>query len=228
MTDLVDEVKASFESAKDDVRDDESPVTFVRADAEDLAPGFPFMQEYFAERLLAVARRGYRFHAGSTMPTNAEELIERTSEQMVPPLVATSIGAFTDGVMLGHQNDHLVKLCFYFDSVEHLYHDSDFRATSLRMAMGFAGDSEVADYFSDYVLSSLLHMSHVTGFAHREVDPGKVWDIWLLSGTACVTACFLAGTKLGTSWRERDVLDGIAIASEEDSRGSDGEAEPSN
>jgi len=224
MTDLADEVKASFETAKDEVADEESPVTITRGDVAELAPGFPAMQEYFSQRLLIVARRGYRFHAGGTLPTNSDELVELTKEQMLPPLIATAIGAFADGVMLGHRDNHLVKMCFHFDNVEHLYHDDDFRATSMRMALGFAGDNEVRDYFSYYVQNALDQMAHLCGFAHREVNPGKVWDIWLLSGTACVTASFLAGTKMGTAWRERDELDGIVIATEEVSRGSDGEA----
>ena len=86
----------------------------------------------------------------------------------------------------------------------------------MTMAHGFAEDREVCDYFNTYLQSALHHMTHVTGFAHSEVVPTKVWDVWLLSGTAVITASFLAGTQMGATWRERDVLDGIEIASESD------------
>jgi hypothetical protein len=81
----------------------------------------------------------------------------------------------------------------------------------------------VCQYFAEYLMGGVNHLAHVTGFAHSNVEPQKVWDIWIMGGTACVCASFLAGNKLGTSWRERDVLDGIAIATEEAPVGSTGE-----
>jgi hypothetical protein len=217
MTDLVDEVKDSFEKSKEEVG---GGVTVVRDEGNELAPGFAAMRSYYEQRLLVIMRRGYRHHAGSTLPVSADDLLGLTGQYLIAPMIAVSMGAFADGVMLGHRVDHLVKMCFHFHTVDHLFHDDAFRQSALQMTHGFAEDSAVCEYFHEYVAGALAHMAHVTGFAHSEVQPAKVWDVWILAGTACVTASFLAGTKMGTSWRERDVLDGIEIASESD--GQDG------
>jgi hypothetical protein len=215
MTDLVDEVKSSFEKSRDEVSSDEGgSIALVQGDVGGLAPGFIAMRSYYEERLLSIMRRGYRHFAGSSMPTSSDVLLELTSKFLQAPMIAVSMGAFTDGVMIGHRSDQQVKMCFHFNSVEHLFHDDTFRDSALRMTAGFAEDSAVCEYFNEYVGGALAHIAHVTGFAHSEVVPAKVWDVWLLAGTACITASYLAGTKMGTSWRERDVLDGIEMASE--------------
>lgn len=224
MSYLVDEVIASFERSRDEITDSDE-ATIIATQGDDLAPGFMAMRHYYESRLLLIMRRGYRHFAGSNLPTDGSELVEHTAEYMTAPMIAVSMGAFTDGVLIGHQSDLLVKMCFHFDTVEHLFHDNAFRGSSLKMTKGFVGDDEVCRYFHDYVTTGVRHMAHATGFAHNKIAPAKVWDIWLLVGTACVTASYLAGNRMGTSWRERDVLDGIEIASE--SAGEDGVGHPS-
>ena len=219
MTDLVDEVKASFETAQEDVGVG-GGVTMVSGSGDELAPGFMAMREHYEQTLLMIVRRAYRYYAGREMPTDGDELLVLTAEKMTAPLIATSLGAFANGVMIGHRSEHMVRMCFHFNSVEHLFHDDAFKDASLRMAHGFAEDRAVTMYFHEYVEGALSHMAHITGFAHSEVNPVKVWDLWILSATACVTASYLAGNRMGASWRERDVLDGIEIASE--SAGQDG------
>jgi hypothetical protein len=214
MTDLVDEVKASFETSREDVAPDTPGGTVITTYGDELAPGFKAMRSCYEEKLLMIMRRGYRQFAGSNLPTDGDELIKLTATYLQAPVIAVSIAAFTDGVMLGHRTDHMVKMCFHFNNVEHLFHDDGFRDSSMRMAHGFATDHAVCDYFNTYIDGAMSHMAHVTGFAHSEVKPHKIWDLWILGGTACVTAGYLAGNKLGATWRERDVLDGIEIASE--------------
>jgi hypothetical protein len=214
MNDLADEVKSSFEKSRDDVVGDHPGAAVIPTQGDELAPGFTAMRGYYEERLLIIMRRGYRQYAGSVLPTDGDELLTLTATYLQAPMIAVSLGAFADGVMLGHRNDHLVKMMFHFNNVDHLWHDDTFRESSMRMAKGFADDKQVCEYFNTYIDGALAHMAHATGFAHSEVRPHKVWDVWLLCGTACVTASFLAGTRMGTSWRERDVLDGIEIASE--------------
>ena len=230
MTDLVDEIKASFEGSRDEVVGTDHPgPTVLTTQGDELAPGFSAMRGYYEEKLLLIMRRAYRHHAGSKLPTDGDELIKLTAKYLQPPMIAVSLGAFADGVMIGHRDNHLVKMMFHFENVDHLFHDDAFRASSVQMAKGFAGDKAVCDYFNVYIDGAMVHMAHTTGFAHSEVRPHKVWDLWILGGTACVTASFLAGIKLGTSWRERDVLDGIEIASESarqdepDQRADDGD-----
>ena len=46
----------------------------------------------------------------------------------------------------------------------------------------------------------------------ENTDPVKVWDVWCLVGTHTVVNTYLAGYRMGCTWRERDVLDGIEIA----------------
>ena len=221
MNDLVDDVRSSFEASQEAVGAGNSGGTIVTT-GDDLAPAFTAMRGYYEERLLLIMRRGYRHFAGSNLPTAADDLMALTAGYLTAPMIAVSMGSFADGVMVGQQQETMVRMCLHFGNPEHLFHDDDFRASSLQMAKGFAGDDGVSEYFQEYVTGAMLNMSHVTGFAHSEVVPAKVWDVWLLAGTACVTASYLAGNKMGTSWRERDVLDGIEIASEsQDEDGTD-------
>jgi hypothetical protein len=142
---------------------------------------------------------------------------------MVTPMIATLFRAFSDGVMIGHRDHHLVRMMLHFNQADALWDDDTFLQASKDLSAGFADDEEVCQYFAEYLMGGVNHLAHVTGFAHSNVEPQKVWDIWIMGGTACVCASFLAGNKLGTSWRERDVLDGIAIATEEAPVGSTGE-----
>jgi hypothetical protein len=221
MTDLIDEVRTSFEMAKH--TDTSGPVTVMTAEDVVQAPGFMAMKGYFENRINIVTRRGYRHFAGATLTHDADELLKQTAAVMVTPLLATLFRAFSDGVMVGHQDNHLVRMMLHFNQADDLWGDDDFLKASKDLGSGFADDDEVCHYFADYLMGGVNHLAHVTGFAHSHVEPAKVWDIWIMGGTACVCASFLAGNKLGTSWRERDVLDGIAIATEEAPVGHTGE-----
>ena len=219
---LIEDVKTSFDESRDEQTSDQGPVTILRDGGEDLAPGFNSMRIFYTNRLLAICRRGYRHHAGSTLPTKADDLITLTGHQMMPMLIGMVMQAFADGVMIGHQDDHQVKISFHFNIVDHLFTDESFRENSQKMAQGMAEDSEVLAWFAEFTSGGMDHLTHITGFAHREVNPTKVWDVWMLIGTACVCSCYLAGNKMGSTWKERDVLDGIEIATEEVPRGSEG------
>lgn len=223
--DLIDQIKASFETAKATRTDSDGPVTVLGGESFQVAPGFMAMKSYFDDRMLIITRRGYRHFAGATLTHDADELLRDTGHEMLVPLLATLFRAFSDGVMIGHQDNHLVRMQIHFGQIDELWKDDSFLKASAELATGFADDREVSDYFLEYIKGGLDHLSHVTGFAHSQVDPTKVWDIWIMGGTACVCACYLAGTKLGNEWRERDVLDGIAIATEEAPVGSTGEDE---
>jgi len=213
MNDLVEEIKSSFEKSKEEVAGD-SQVTVVRGDTDELAPGFMAMKSSYERQLLVIMRRAYRHYAGSDLPTQADELLTLTAGFLTAPMIAISMKAFANGVMIGQQSDHMVRMCVHFGNVEHLFHDDAFDTAGMQMAHGFAGDREVCEYFNTYVSGGVAQIAHSTGFAHSEIQPHKVWDVWILVGTACVTASYLAGNRMGASWRERDVLDGIEIASE--------------
>ncbi len=219
MTDLLDEIRASFEK---DNEEDTSPVRVV-ADSMIHAPGFLAMKAYFEGRVNIITRRGYRHFAGATLTHDADTLLKQTTEVMFTPLLATAFRAFSDGVLVGHRDNHLVRMRMHFHQPELLWDDDAFLKASKELSSGFADDEEICQYFGEYLMGGVNHLTHVTGFAHSQVDPTKVWDIWVMSGMACVCASYLAGTKLGTNWRERDVLDGIAIATEEAPVGSTGE-----
>lgn len=220
MTDLFEEVKTSFEKSREVQDDGRGPLQLVSTQDE-LAPGFNAMRAYYEQRILVITRRGYRQYAGSTLPRESDKLIELTRKVMLAPMIAELLESFTDGVLIGHQDLFTVKLSTHFNTIEHVYHDEEFRSASRTMAIGFSQDSEVLEYFSRYVESGLDHLSHLTGFAHSTVDPNKVWDLWLLIGTAVASAAFLAGQLMGQGWAERDVLDGIEIATEEEPHGSE-------
>lgn len=221
MTDLVDEVRASFEQAKN--TDARPPVSVLSAEDVVQAPGFMAMKEYFEGRVLTVTRRGYRHFAGASLTHDADALLLETAQEMTVPMMATIFRAFSDGVMVGHRDNHLVRMAVHFDQTANLWSDDDFLKASQELSSGFADDEEVCTYFGEYLMGGINHLTHVTGYAHSQVEPQKVWDIWIMGGMACVCASYLAGNKLGTTWRERDVLDGIAIATEEAPVGSTGE-----
>ena len=228
MTDLVEEVRSSFERSKvAQGMEGKGPVGVIREDEMELGPGFDAMREYYGNRLLAVTRRGYRHFAGSTMPHDADELLALTGEVMVPPYIILLLQSFSDGVMVGHESDYRVKMAIHFHLIDRLFQESSFRESSDQMARGFGDNDEVLNYFQEYFIGGLTHLSHITGFAHRnDADPSKVWDVWMLIGTATITASYLAGLKMGTAWHERDVLDGIEIATEEEPRGPEREDGP--
>lgn len=223
MTDLIDEVKASFEQAKNS---EAKGVTIISAEGMVQAPGFMAMKSYFENRLLIVTRRGYRHFAGATLTNDADRLLSQTAQEMTVPLLATLFRAFSDGVMIGHLDNHLVRMAVHFNQTDELWDDDDFLAASKDLSSGFADDEEVCTYFGEYLMGGINHLAHVTGYAHSQTDPTKVWDLWIMGGSACICASYIAGTKLGTMWRERDVLDGIAIATEEAPVGSTGEDIP--
>lgn len=224
MTDLVDQVKACFEKTREAQDDGKGPLQVISPGDDELAPGFNSMRGYFQERLFVVARRGYHHFGGAALPSNSDQLIVETGTFMMPALIATSISAFSTGVLIGHQENHTVRMCYFFENLEHLFHDDDFLEATRDMANGFADDAEVFEFFDTYCTGGLNHVSHATGFAHTEdVQTAKVWDVWLLVGTATTAASYLAGFRLGDAWRERDVLDGIEIATEGEPRGSEGE-----
>ena len=220
MTDLVDEIKASFERSKDLAGS--GPVTLLTSDMVQ-APGFMTMKAYFDERVITLVRRAYRHFAGASLTHDADALLMQTAEEMTIPMLATLFRAFSDGVMIGWQDNHLVKMKLHFGQADQLWKDEAFLAASKELGSGFADDQEVCEYFGEYLMGGINHLTHVTGFAHSQTEPHKIWDIWIMGGMACVCASFLAGNKLGTSWRERDVLDGIAIATEEGPVGPTGE-----
>jgi hypothetical protein len=220
MNTLAEEVKFSFEKSRREVTGD-SQFAVVSGDQEsELAPGFTDMKTFYEHKLLVIMRRAYRHYAGSELPTQGDDLLTLTAEFLTPPMIAVSMSAFANGVMIGQQSDHKVKMCVHFDTVGLLFQSSTHEQAVMQMAKGFATDHEVCDYFNTYVTSGIVQISHATGFVHDEVNPAKVWDVWLLVGTACIAASYLAGHRMGASWRERDVLDGIEIASE--AEGEDG------
>jgi hypothetical protein len=220
---LIEEVRDAFEKSREENAPEDESVMVAVSSEDEMVPGFMAMRQYYEDRLLAMARRGYRHFAGGTLPTDSDELIRHTAPVMMPPWCAVMMAAFTHGLMIGHQDDYLVRMCVHFDNVEHLFHDKDFLESSRQMALGFEQDEEVKQFFVEYVTGGMNYMAHVTGFAHqKECQVGKVWDVWLLIGTAASAASYLAGYHLGSIWKERDVLDGIEIASEEGARGTAG------
>ena len=225
MTELLEEIKESFEKkAEENHVHGDVPVIMGQALGE--VPGFMAMKEYFEGRITVLVRRGYRHFAGATLTHNADELLRQTALEMLTPMLATMFRAFSDGVMVGHQVNHLVRMRLHFHQAALLWQDEEFLKASKDLGAGFADDDEVCTYFGEFLMGGVNHLAHVTGFAHSEVDPAKIWDIWVMGGTACICSSFLAGHKLGTTWRERDVLDGIAIASEEAPGGYPGEGIP--
>jgi hypothetical protein len=219
---LIDEIKESFANYRDDNKLAKGPLIMVPDDEDDLAPGFQAMRAYYGDQLIVAARRGYHHFAGSTMPTQGEELVLRTAPVMGPAMVKLLLRAFADGVLISQKQDYQVLISWHFHIVDALFADETFRNTSNTMATGFAADASINEFFTEYVQACLVGLAHATGFAHGEVNPNKVWDLWLLAGNSVVTTSYLAGSRLGSVWRERDVLDGIEIATE-DSHGPDGE-----
>jgi len=215
MTDLLEEIQDAFNKVQAEHGESEDQVQIVTGGAEHMPPGFHAMQAYYSKQVRNVTRRGFRHHAGSTMPTNSDQLIERTRGVMIPLVLSLLLRTFSDGIRIGHQDEQAIKMAFHYQEVDQLFDSTTFVKNSVVMADGFAKDAEIGEFFLEYLDGGVDYLSHLTAFAHREVDPNKVWDVWVLVGSATTCSCYLAGYQLGNTWRERDVLDGIAIASEE-------------
>jgi hypothetical protein len=224
MSELLKEVEDSFQHVRED-NAGRGPLMMV-TDGDEFAPGFNAMRRHYQPWLMAMVRRGYHHYAGSAPQENSDEALAETATVMMPFYLGACMETFCQGVLVGHQDNHLVKMAFHFDNLDHLYHEDDFRTLAHDMAKGFASDGEVEEFFLNYLTQGLNHISHIVGFAHQtDYQYNKVWDIWMLVGTAVVSSGYLAGHTLGSAWRERDVLRDIEIDLEEVSDGVAGEGD---
>lgn len=212
MPDLVDEVKESFANLKH-INAAQGSVVMV-SDTKDFSPGFTEARAYYNKRVLVHTRHGYRHFAGSSMPTDGEQVVITTNHSMGTRYMALMFSCYCDGVRIGHHSDPFVATCFADDAVEAMFDDVRFREPSNVMAAGFAKNSEIAAFFTEFFTESVVQISRACGFKDT-VEPAKVWDLWLMVGTSVVSACYLAGHRLGVTWKERDVLSDIEIELDE-------------
>lgn len=216
MTGLLEEIKESFDKARITTEADGGGPVVVGTNFPDMPEGFMAMQIYYRKVLVSLVRRGFRHHAGASMPTAADDLLKLTVPTMHPKLLAMLLQCFADGVRIGHRDDQRIKMAYHFEVMDTIYESAAFVTDSNTMALGFAEDDGIRAYFTEYLENGIAHMHHLTGFAHSEADPNQVWDLWMLIGLATIGSCYLAGHAMGSSWRERDVLDGIEIATGDD------------
>lgn len=216
MSELLDEIKEAFNEDKEQFVDDDNPVQI--AHGVDLPPGTVGMKNYSEHVMLVVTRRIYRWFAGSTAPLTSSELLKTTGTRMVGPLSNAVMEAFAAGVLIGHRSEHLVRLAHHVHMVDELFADQEFQTMARTMATGFREDAEIQEFFATYISGAAEYLSHITGFAHHE-QLDKVWDVWMICGVSGTNAAYMAGYRMGTSWYERDVLDGILIATEEITHG---------
>jgi len=215
VTDLLEEVKDSFR--KGNMPDTDGPqVGPIRMVTEhDNLVGFGGMSAAYHRRITDITRKGYRRFAGSTLPDDPEDKLITTGEYMYPKIIATLVQAFCDGIMLGQQDNFQVLLAVRLGAADSLFHDEGFRAMAKTMALGFIEDEGIKSFFLEYYSGALISLAQLTGFAQGQMPAGKVWDLWILSSKAVVGTCYVAGYHLGSAWKERDVLDGIEIVTEE-------------
>jgi len=222
MSDLLDEVTAAFHASSEDqdkIATGVGGMHLVSDDDDDMV-GFSGMRETYEKLLMATLRRGYRYFAGTTMPEESDALVEKTSPVLGPDLTWLAIRAFADGVMIGQQDNPLVKMALFYDTLDELFDDKDYKEAVDLLANGFKADEDVLDHFNHYLFNAVVAITHATGFAHGSGPPSKIWDVWALAGAATQAASYLAGMRMGDAWKLRDELDGIAIATEEGSDGS--------
>jgi len=216
MTALLEEIKDSFLKVRLEHASEDSPVQ-IGTDPGNIPPGFMAMQMFYRGEITRLVRRGFRHFAGAAMPTVPNQLVEITRDTMSPVFLAMLLQTFADGVRVGHRDDQLIKMAFHYEAIDAIYENTSFVAGSSTMAIGFAEDDEIRTFFMDYLVNGIEHLTHITGFSHQaKVDPNQVWDLWVLIGLATIGSCYMAGHQMGSSWRERDVLDGIEIASGDD------------
>lgn len=220
MSELLDEIKEAFHDTKDEF-DEESDAPVLVTQAVNLPPGTMGMRNYSQQVMLVLTRRIYRWFAGATLPPIPKELFKIISARMLPPVTKAVMESFSAGVIIGHKSDHIVRMAHHVHLVDALFADEDFQVSARTMATGFRDDPEIWEFFTTYVSGAAEYLSHITGWVHKDL-PEKVWDVWMICGISGTSAAYLAGYRMGTSWYERDVLDGILIATEENTHGSEG------
>jgi len=209
---LIDEIQAAFNSESREAVERAGPGKLHLIDDErdgELAPGFTAMRAYYHDRLLVTVRRGYRQFAGSFLGDGIDDAVTKTMGYLGPNVTMLVIRAFADGVMIGRQNIPLVVTAFTGKKVDELFGEQEYNDQVDLLTADFSTDSEVQEHFNVYIYEALTHMTHATGVAHSENKVDKIWDVWLLTGTATLAASYLAGHRMGVSWKERDVLEGV-------------------
>lgn len=209
MSDLLNEVRTSFEQIPEvtGVKQVSGPVGIVGfSGPDDLVPGFRGMQAYNNDRIKVMVRRGYRHFAGRDLPELSEEAFELVRPVLSPLFALLIIEAFCDGVQVGQNTSHTVRMAVFFEKVDELFTDKAFRNDSGVMALHFAGEPEVLDFFNTYTQGAVMALAHGTGFVHNNGEPNKIWDLWMLAGTSMVTAGYIAGHQLGLAWSLKDTI----------------------
>ena len=184
--------------------------------ASELAPGLISMKNYYEDRLVVLLRRCYRQLAGSVMPTTGDDLFKLTAPLVGPGLLSFYTSIFTDGVLIGQQRELMIQMAEHFNTMDELFRMGSFRVISDKMANGFLGDADVKDLFKDYLWRCSEAFFAMAGcHDDKKFNPSSVWDLWRMIGESSSLSAYLAGHQLGMSWAEKDVLDGIAIATQE-------------
>lgn len=210
MTDLIDEVRRSFqtvtEATGEPTMTNGAVMSFETTDPDKIAPGLMAARVYYAEQTKMCLRRAYRKFAGKTLPDDSDECFRETGEVLGTLFTEMVLCAFCDGVQVGQGSSHVVQMKKFYDSLEEVFVNDTFRRDSQMMMLTFSAATDVQAFFVEFVMSSALALAHFAGFAHGHHMSHKIWDLWLISGSSMVTAAYIAGHQLGGIWSERDIV----------------------
>ena len=179
---LIEEIKGAFETVRvEHVKENDPPIQMIGDDLK-LPPLFNEMRMHYGAQALVLTRRGFRHFAGSELSScgGADELLEATSPKMIPMVLGMLLQTFADGVRLGHKDDQVIKMAFHYHVEDKLYENEHFVQGSKTMALGLNEDNEIREFFLEYLTGGIEHLTRIAGFAHTDVDPNKIWDVWLL------------------------------------------------
>ena len=218
MSDLLHDVRHSFETLSEATGEPTStmgPVSTYQM-AIDAVDGLEAMRSFNEDRIKAALRRAYRHFGGATLSKDNDEVFDMTKNRLGALFSALVIETFCDGIQIGSKTEPTVQMALATDETLGLFHDHEFRAASLGLALEITSDDDVGQFFTNYVVGCAMALGHVTGFAHGQDNAHKIWDLWLMAGTSMVSAGYIAGCQLGKIWTEREVVAGMETAMETD------------
>ena len=220
MSDISDLFEKTLRNVAE-VSEGEDPVVMSPEQFSKDIKGLAGMRNYCQKRTVKHIRRSVRDHAGSSLGQNHDEIFIKIREELEAQLVQVCMEIFVDATIVGQGKLPAVKRFAFFDRMDEVFSDDNFRAESEAQQLILSTDYELNEQIERYFRGALEFISCASGYTQGAVPPEKVWDVFAMTTISAAIGVYFAGYRIGQGWREQEILAGIAAASE-DEEDSDG------